>query len=260
MKTPPFKLLFLCTGNSARSILAEYLARSLGGGRFEVFSAGSLPKPAPHPLALKVLQEHFQLKTAGARSKSWEEFEGVKFDFVITLCDSAKEICPVWPGQPVIAHWGSPDPAEADGEDAEKLFWNVAQQIKRRIELFYSLPFEKLDALRLEHAVRDIGNQEIMKTIQVYDPPMCCSSGVCGTDVDPELAAFAGFLEKLSGKAEVRRYNLGQQPLPFVENPVVKGLLDSEGADALPVVIVDGAVLCKGRYPDAAEQAVLLGA
>lgn len=100
----------------------------------------------------------------------------------------------------------------------------------------------------------------MMKTIQVYDPPMCCSSGVCGTDVDPGLAAFAGFLEKLRGKAEVKRYNLGQQPLPFVENPVVKGLLDREGAEALPVVIVDGAVLCKGRYPDAAEQAALLGA
>ena len=99
-----------------------------------------------------------------------------------------------------------------------------------------------------------------MKTIQIYDPPMCCSSGVCGTDVDPGLAAFAGFLEKLRRTAEVRRYNLGRQPLPFVENPLVKGLLDSEGAEALPVVIVDGAVLCKGRYPDAAEQAALLGA
>jgi len=88
---------------------------------------------------------------------------------------------------------------------------------------------------------------------------MCCSTGVCGTDVDPELAAFAGFLEKLRGKARVTRYNLGQQPLPFVENPLVKGLLDKEGADALPVVIVDGEILCNGRYPDGAEQASLLG-
>lgn len=99
----------------------------------------------------------------------------------------------------------------------------------------------------------------MMKTIIVYDPPMCCSTGVCGTDVDPELAAFAGFLEKMSEKAGVTRYNLGQQPLPFVENPLVKALLDKEGADALPVVIVDDAVFCTGRYPDAAEQVALLG-
>lgn len=98
-----------------------------------------------------------------------------------------------------------------------------------------------------------------MKTIAVYDPPMCCSTGVCGTEVDPELAAFAGFLEKLRGKTDVKRYNLGQQPLPFVENPLVKELLDREGADALPVVIVDGAVFCKGRYPDTTEQATILG-
>ncbi len=97
-----------------------------------------------------------------------------------------------------------------------------------------------------------------MKTITVYDPPMCCSTGVCGTDVDPELAAFAGFLEKMSAKAGVTRYNLGQQPLPFVENPLVKGLLDKEGVGALPVVIVDDGIYCKGRYPDAAEQATLL--
>lgn len=158
--TPPFKILFLCTGNSARSILAEFLANSLGGGKIEAFSAGSQPKPSPHPMALKVLEEQFRLDTTGARSKSWDGFRGVNFDFVITLCDSAQESCPVWPGQPVLAHWGSPDPAAASGPDAEKSFWNVAQQIKRRLELFCSLPFEKLDALRLETAVREIGNQE----------------------------------------------------------------------------------------------------
>jgi len=159
---PPFKIIFLCTGNSARSILAEYLAKSMAAGKLEAFSAGSHPKPSPHPLALKVLEGKFHLDITGARSKSWDEFRGVNFDFVITLCDNAKESCPVWPGQPVIAHWGSPDPAEATGTDVEKekLFWNVAQQIKRRLELFCSLPFEKLDALRLESAVREIGNQE----------------------------------------------------------------------------------------------------
>ena len=160
--TKPFKILFLCTGNSARSIFAEFIARALSGGRFEVSSAGSDPKPAPHPTALKTLQEKFGYSVDDARSKSWEEFREVEFDFVITLCDNAKEACPVWPGQPIIAHWGSPDPAEFEGSDdaKETYFWKVAQQIRRRIDLFFSLPFEKLDALRLEAATKDIGQKE----------------------------------------------------------------------------------------------------
>ena len=157
-----FKVLFLCTGNSARSILAEYLLRKYAGDRFETFSAGSSPKPAPNPLALATLRNHFQVDASDARSKSWEEFRGTEFDFVITLCDSARESCPVWPGQPILAHWGSPDPADATGTEQERLdvFWQVAQQIRRRLELFASLPFEKLDALRLEQSVREIGTVE----------------------------------------------------------------------------------------------------
>jgi arsenate reductase len=160
MKT--LRLLFLCTGNSARSILAEFLARQMAGDRFEVFSAGSAPKGAPHPLALKVLEEKFAIPAGAARSKSLEEFRSEPMDFVITLCDSARENCPVWPGQPVTAHWGSPDPAAAAGTEAEQelIFWKVAQQIRRRLELFLSLPFEKLDALRLETATREIGLKE----------------------------------------------------------------------------------------------------
>lgn len=157
-----FKLLFLCTGNSARSILAEYLVKKYAADKFDVVSAGSNPKPAPHPLALAILREHYGIEAADARSKSWEEFQDVEFDFVITLCDNAKESCPIWPGQPIIAHWGSPDPAEAGGtnEQNEKVFWDVSQQIKRRLELFWSLPFDKLDALRLEHATKEIGRAE----------------------------------------------------------------------------------------------------
>jgi len=160
--TKPFKILFLCTGNSARSIFAEFIAQGLSNGRFEVHSAGSDPKPAPHPMALKVLREKFRYSLEDARSKSWEEFRDVEFDFVITLCDNAKESCPVWPGQPILAHWGSPDPAAFEGTDEAKetYFWKVAQQIRRRIELFFSLPFEKLDALRLDAATKDIGQKE----------------------------------------------------------------------------------------------------
>lgn len=161
-KNSKFKLLFLCTGNSARSILAEFIMRKIASHKFDVESAGSDPKPAPHPQALAVLRDHYKLDVATARSKSWHEFEGVEFDFVITLCDNAKESCPVWPGQPIIAHWPSPDPAEAGGshEATARVFWQVAQQIQRRLELFASLPFEKLDALRLETATREIGQRE----------------------------------------------------------------------------------------------------
>lgn len=157
-----FNTLFLCTGNSARSILAEFILGRIAPHKFEVSSAGSNPKPAPHPLALHVLREHYALDVSTARSKSWDEFEGVEFDFVITLCDKAKETRPIWPGQPIIAHWPSPDPSDFEGpEDAKaKVFWLVAQQIQRRLELLASLPFEKLDALRLENATKEIGQRE----------------------------------------------------------------------------------------------------
>lgn len=155
---PPFKVLILCTGNSARSILGEYLLREKGRGRFEVHSAGSTPTGRVNPLAVKVLADKYGLDASGARSKSWDEFKGVKFDFVITVCDNAREACPVWPGQPMIAHWGSPDPAAAGGTEEEKyrFFVTVASQISRRVELFCAFPDDKLlDAV----AVRAVGGQ-----------------------------------------------------------------------------------------------------
>jgi arsenate reductase (thioredoxin) len=157
-----FKILFLCTGNSARSIFAEYLLKAIAPTRFEPYSAGASPKPAPHPLALEVLREDFRIDGSDAYSKWWGEFKDAQFDFVITLCDDARENCPVWPGQSIVAHWSSPDPAALEGSEAEKrrAFWQVAQQIKRRLELLASLPFEKLDALRLEAATREIGARE----------------------------------------------------------------------------------------------------
>ncbi|BET67357.1 arsenate reductase ArsC [Opitutales bacterium ASA1] len=152
----PYKVLFLCTGNSARSILAEHILRARSRGRFEVFSAGSHPAGAVNPFALQVLQEQ-RIDTSGARSKSWDELRGIAFDFVITVCDKAKETCPVWPGQPVIAHWGSPDPAAAEGDDEAKLrvFRDVANQIAARINIFCAFRDEQLD----EWNVRRIGEQ-----------------------------------------------------------------------------------------------------
>jgi arsenate reductase (thioredoxin) len=157
-----FKILFLCTGNSARSIFAEYLLKTLAPTRFETYSAGANPKPAPHPIALQILREDFKIDVSDACSKSWTEFEDIPFDFVVTLCDNARETCPVWPGQPVLAHWSSPDPATVEGSREERFraFWLVAQQINRRLELLAALPFGKLDSLRLEAATREIGTRE----------------------------------------------------------------------------------------------------
>lgn len=151
-----YKVLFLCTGNSARSIMAEHILRMRGNGRFECYSAGSNPTGVVNPIALEVLQQH-HIDTSNARSKSWDEYRDVKFDFVITVCDRAKETCPIWPGQPVIAHWGSPDPATVEGDHTTryKAFLDVASQITARINIFCAFREEQLD----EWNVRSIGDQ-----------------------------------------------------------------------------------------------------
>ena len=161
MKSNPYKFLFLCTGNSARSIFGEYLLRRLGGSRFQVFSAGSFPTGMVNPLAVQVLKDVYNIDASEARSKSWEEFKGVEFDFVVTVCDNARESCPLWPGQPIVAHWGSPDPAAVEGSDSEKYraFKEVAFEINRRLQLFTSLPLDKLDRLKLAAATQEIGSK-----------------------------------------------------------------------------------------------------
>jgi arsenate reductase (thioredoxin) len=158
MESRPYKFLFLCTGNSARSILGEYLLKRLGGQRFEVFSAGSFPTGRVNPLAVQVLKDVYDIDASDARSKSWEEFKDVEFDFVVTVCDNARETCPIWPGQPIVAHWSSPDPAAVEGTNAEKYraFKDVAFQINHRLELFTSLP---LDRLKLAAAIQELGSK-----------------------------------------------------------------------------------------------------
>jgi arsenate reductase len=161
-KTPDrrYKILFLCTGNSARSILAEFFLRRLDPKRFEVYSAGANPKGRVNPYVLELLRDRYHIEPDGARSKSWEEVRDVKFDFVITVCDRARESCPVWPGQPVIAHWGSEDPDGAVGEDAQReAIRKVGLEIYRRLGLFTALPLESLDRLRLEQMTKAIGKQ-----------------------------------------------------------------------------------------------------
>ena len=162
MSAPTFHILFVCTGNSARSILAEGLMNHLGRGRFKAFSAGSHPAGDVHPLSLQTLAR-LQLPTEGYRSKRWDEFAGPeapRLDFVFTVCDKAAgEPCPVWPGQPISAHWGLPDPAATEGSEdrRQQAFQDAALALKRRIELMLALPLNTLDKMSLQQAVRDIG-------------------------------------------------------------------------------------------------------
>ncbi len=159
-----YHVLFICTHNSARSILAEGLLNHLGHGRFRAFSAGSQPRGSVHPLALETLQR-LHIPSDGHRSKDWAEFarpEAPTLDFVFTVCDNAAgEVCPVWPGQPMTAHWGVADPAAFQGtaEQQAQVFWDTALILKRRIELMLALPIGSLDRMSLQREVTDIGRR-----------------------------------------------------------------------------------------------------
>jgi arsenate reductase len=164
MEIAPYNVLFLCTGNSARSILAEAILTRAGKGRFQAFSAGSHPKGSVNPHTIALL-EGLGYDTAGFRSKSWDEFAsaGTDFDFVFTVCDDAAgEACPVWPGQPATAHWGIPDPAAAAGTPAEiaLAFSNAYRMLERRIGAFISLPIHSLDHASLKAKLREIGQMD----------------------------------------------------------------------------------------------------
>jgi arsenate reductase len=157
-----FNVLFLCTGNSARSILAEAILRQVGGGHFRAFSAGSHPAGRVNPFALELLARN-KMPTEGLRSKNWDEFAQLgapKLDFVFTVCDNAAgEVCPVWPGQPMTAHWGIPDPAGVEGSDDAKrhAFAEASRTLTNRIRTFASLPLDKLDRLSLQRKLDELG-------------------------------------------------------------------------------------------------------
>jgi arsenate reductase len=166
MSERPFNVLILCTGNSARSILGEALINHWGKGRFVGHSAGSTPKGKVHPIALQLL-EHMKLPTAGMRSKSWDEFAkpgAPPLDFVFTVCDNAAgEMCPVWPGQPMTAHWGIEDPAAVEGSDTEKwlAFRKAFQELESRIKVFTSLPIRTLEKAKLQARLHEIGRMPV---------------------------------------------------------------------------------------------------
>ncbi len=158
-----YNVLFLCTGNSARSILAEAIMNRKGAGSFRAFSAGSFPKGEVHPAALNLLRQS-NCQTEGLRSKAWDEFADAgapELDFIFTVCDNAaRETCPVWPGKPVTAHWGIEDPASVEGDGQRMAFWNAYRQLERRIDLFLAPPLEDIDKMTLANRLREIGKTD----------------------------------------------------------------------------------------------------
>ena len=158
-----YNVLFLCTGNSARSILAEALLNHDGAGRFHAYSAGSFPKGKVHPMAIDVLKG-LGFPHEGYRSKSWDEFAddaAPQFDFIFTVCDSAAgEICPIWPGHPMTAHWGIEDPAAVEGDGQREAFMQALRYLRRRIELFLALPLETVDEMALKAKLKEIGREQ----------------------------------------------------------------------------------------------------
>ena len=162
----PYNILVLCTGNSARSIIGEALFNTLGAGRFKAFSAGSHPTGKVNPFAIEQVQA-LGYPLEGLRSKSWDEFaqpDSPQMDFIVTVCDKAAgEMCPLWPGQPVTAHWGFPDPAAVEGSDEEKraAFASTLRQIRNRVQLFLSLPLETLDRMAIENRMKAIGREPL---------------------------------------------------------------------------------------------------
>jgi arsenate reductase len=168
MRDRPYNVLFLCTHNSARSIIAESVMNRLGRGRFKAFSAGSQPRGQVHPFALDLLT-NLGHDVSGLRSKSWEEFSGPgasPLDFVFTVCDNAaNEVCPVWPGQPMTAHWGVPDPSLAEGSETERrlAFADTMRMLSQRIGIFMSLPLRSLDKMSLQNRLREIGRTQLSR-------------------------------------------------------------------------------------------------
>lgn len=164
MNSPTYNVLFICTGNSARSIMAEAILNQLGGGRFHAYSAGSQPAGTVNPMAIELLERN-RFPTAALRSKNWNEFsapDAPRMDFVLTVCDKAAgEVCPVWPGQPMSAHWGVEDPVAVEGDEAHrrKAFTDAFMVLNRRIAIFLSLPLDKLDRLSLQNELKRIGKE-----------------------------------------------------------------------------------------------------
>ena len=211
MSERAYNVLFLCTGNSARSILAESIMNRLGKGQFHGYSAGSHPNGRVNPVALSLLKQ-LDFPVDGLRSKSWDEFAtpgSPHFDFVITVCDNAAgEVCPVWPGHPMTAHWGIPDPAAVEGSDVEKMtaFRQAFRAMETRIKLFLSLPLASLDQLRLKERLDAIGKTPTVTAMQMSQSPVdCWPRGWDPLCWPPRWSVLASWPSALAGEIRASR-------------------------------------------------------
>jgi arsenate reductase len=229
MSDKVYNVLFICTGNSARSILAEALMNHLGRGRFKAWSAGSHPSGTVNPFALQTL-EGWRIPTDGFRSKSWDEFAQAvapTLDFALTVCDNAAgEVCPVWPGQPMTAHWGVPDPAAVEGSDEQKAkaFMDVAITLKRRIELMLALPMSSLAGMPLQRQMDRIGKRQANE--HVTNVLILC------THNSARSVLAEGVLNSLAARRgqPVRAYSAGSEPSGRI-NPFALQALQKAGVD-----------------------------
>ena len=239
-------VLFLCTGNSCRSQMAEGWTRAIHGDTIEVHSAG-VETHGLNPSAVKVMAEA-GVDISGHTSQHIDEFKDIDLDVVVTVCGHAHENCPVFPGKTRVVHVGFDDPpkkaAEVEGEE-EKL--ECYRQVRDDIRSYVLNLLEGLVA------------ESVTTSLKIYDPALCCSSGVCGPSVDDKMVALAGFLKGLDdSQVKVERYNLAQQPAAYVENPAVAATLKDKGTDALPLFYVDDELVWSGSYPSVDKLAELL--
>jgi len=247
------RVLFLCTGNSCRSQMAEGWARSLKSDVIEAFSAGTNPQDL-NPLAIRAMAE-VGVDISGHSSKRPGDL-GIEFDYVVTVCDSANKSCPLFPARTRVIYVGFDDPprlardAKSD-DDAMPHYRRVRDEINAFV---LTLP-ESLSAQQAPSS-KDIP----MSTVKVFDPPMCCSSGVCGSDPDIALARFAADLQWLQGQGvDVQRFTLSQQPEKFTADAAVLRAVSARGTGALPVVMVDDQIVAEGEYPSREQLATKLG-
>ncbi len=240
------KVLFLCTGNSCRSQMAEGWTRLLHYDAIEAYSAG-VETHGLNPSAVKVMAEA-GVDISGHTSQHIDEFKDVDLDVVVTLCAHAHESCPVFPGKTRVVHVGFDDPprmaAEVEDEEAKlECYRDVRDEIKSYV-------------LNL---LGGLVQESLVTTLKIYDPALCCSSGVCGPSVDDKLVALAGFLKGLeTSQVRVERYNLAQQPAAYVDNADVAATLKDRGTDALPLFYVDDEPVWSGSYPSVEKLAELL--
>jgi arsenate reductase len=240
------KVLFLCTGNSCRSQMAEGWTRAIHGEIIEAYSAG-VETHGLNPSAVKVMAEA-GVDMSGHTSQHIDAFKDVDLDVVVTVCGHAHESCPVFPGKTRVVHVGFDDPpkmaAEVEGEEEKLECYRAVRDEIRSYVL---------------NLLGGLLEESLVTTLKIYDPALCCSSGVCGPSVDDKLVALAGFLKGLdASQIKVERYNLAQQPAAYVDNPAVAATLKDRGTDALPLFYVDDELIWSGSYPSADKLAQLL--